>query len=243
MSEIATPSNATTDVATPPPEVRPYQERTTTPRKFREPSGWLRFISLFVITAAIAHLLTAFYLAGQDQQSSYTKLAAALEPLTFHKIDNTSLRGSGHGDTTRLPFLGVDALNIVCVFSSEQSPVWVQAELPDRAWTAGVYRDDGTTAYFATAIAGRPTSIDLKIVPDVERFQGLTPQARGHASSGTPPINVVAPKGLIVIRAPDQGASYRQNHEAQLAKAECGAQPSDEAGDRAPSPRDASTAE
>lgn len=243
MSESVTRSNQMSDADAASSEVSPQPVHDIAPRKLREPSGWLRFLSLFVVTAAIAHLLTAFYLSEQDSRSAYTKLAASIEPLTFHKIDNTSLRSSGYGKAARLPFLGADAINIVCVFSSEQAPVWVQAELPDRAWTAGVYRDDGTTAYFATAIAGRPTTIDLKIVPDVERFQGLTPQARGRASSGPPPINVVTAKGLIVIRAPDRGASYRNEQDTVLAKAACGAHPSDDAGSQVQGTRETSGAE
>ena len=114
-----------------------------------------------------------------------------------------------------LPFMASDARYAICHFDTTAGPVAVDALLPDHGWTLGVYRPDGSSAYFAAAPRGRLTTIDLTIVPADDRFLGLTPEAKGKIRTGAPPLTVIAKEGLIILRAPDKGLAYQRRKRAR----------------------------
>jgi hypothetical protein len=96
----------------------------------------------------------------------------------------------------------------------------VKALLPDLGWTIGIYAPDGSGIYFAAASADRETIIDLSIIPSDDRFLGLPAETPGRPGTDNEQT-IAAPKGLIVVRAPDKGAPYRAQEDAILAKATC----------------------
>jgi uncharacterized membrane protein len=123
--------------------------------------------------------------------------------------------------TQPLPFLAPDVRVAVCLFKTRNGVVNVAAALPAPGWTLTLYANDGTSIYSAAAVPDRRTDISLQLVPDDNRFLGLTPEARGQRSPDRPVQRVQASNGLIVIRAPDLGYAYRAQTDAELKRATC----------------------
>ena len=181
----------------------------------RRPRITWRSLALLPVGAAIVHLIATFIAMTDTHASAFARLGAALPT---NKMTLLAPVTPGHQP---LPFLSADARYSVCRFETAQGPVAVNAVLPDLGWTLGIYNRDGSSAYFATASAGRPSSIALTIVPGDNRFLGLTPQALGKTTDANAQLIVSAKKGLIVVRAPDKGPAYRSEAESMLAKAGC----------------------
>ena len=182
------------------------------------PSFQARYLLLLPVAIAIVHLVTTFLAMSDTRGSAYQRLSGVL-PSNAMKLLPAVAAGQ-----QPLPFLGADARYAMCRFSSRQGPVTVKAVLPDRGWTLGVYNPDGSTAYFAAGATGHPATVALSLIPGDDRFLGLSPQALGKPPTANPQVSVTARDGLIVVRAPDRGASYRQIDDDQLAKASCSGQ-------------------
>ncbi|NOT71327.1 MAG: hypothetical protein HOP09_08645 [Hyphomicrobium sp.] len=183
------------------------------------PSFQWRYLLLLPVAAGIVHLIATFLAMNDTRASAYQKLSAVL-PANTMKVLPPVKPGQ-----QPLPFLGADAHYAMCSFSSKQGPVDVNALLPDRGWSLGVYNPDGSTVYFASGATGKPITVALTILPGDDRFLGLTPQALGKPAATAAQLTLNARRGLIVVRAPDRGAAYRQGDEAILAKAKCAATP------------------
>lgn len=185
----------------------------------RPSSRWLTWRGIFIVpvAAAVVHLIATFMAMADTRNAAYTRLTAALPANTMTVMDPVA---PGHQP---VPFLSSDARYSICRFDTAKGPITVRATLPDLGWTLGIFHADGSSAYFAAAAPGRPTVIALTIVPDDDRFLGLTPHALGKSTTIEPQLSVSAPIGLIVVRAPDKGAAYRAGAEAVLAQASCAA--------------------
>ena len=181
------------------------------------PSFQWRHLLLFPVSIAIVHLIATFLAMSDTRSSAYRRLAPVLPPNAMKILPPVT------AGQQPLPFLGADARYAMCRFSSRQGPVNLKAVLPDRGWTLGVYNPDGSTAYFAAGAASHPATVAISIVPGDDRFLGLSPQALGKPAAANPQVQVAARDGLVVVRAPDRGASYRQADEDVLAKASCSA--------------------
>lgn len=183
------------------------------------PSFQWRYLLLLPVAAGIVHLIATFLAMADTGASAYKRLQTALPANAMKVLQPIA------PDHQPLPYLSPDARYAMCRFNSRGGPVEVKAVLPDRGWTIGVYHPDGMTAYFAAGSAGRSSAIALTLLPGDDRFLGLSPQALGKPANAVAPLTVKAREGLIVVRAPDRGAAYRQSDEETLAKASCSAQP------------------
>ena len=178
-----------------------------------------RFLAILVCAGAAVHIVSTLRAMSDTSRSAYSLLASQL-PANAMVVLPAIKTGRQF-----LPFMSPDARYALCRFDTSKGPVSVSAELPDRGWTIGVFRRDGSSAYFAAAPVGRVTHMALMLVPDDDRFMGLTPEARGHMNTGDAPLTVAARQGLVIVRAPDKGLSYTSISEAGLAKASCAPKP------------------
>ena len=180
-----------------------------------------RYLAALPFAAIAIHIVTTLIAMGDTSRSAYHRLAPALGLNVMQMLKPI---GPGHQP---LPFMSPDARYAMCRFDTSKGPVAVSAVLPDQGWNLGVYRADGTSAYFAAAAPGKNTDVALTIVPVEDRFLGLTREARLEAnavqvpSAAQPAFLVAAREGLVVVRAPDKGLAYRTEVEAVLAKAGC----------------------
>ncbi|MGQ0456656.1 MAG: DUF1254 domain-containing protein [Hyphomicrobium sp.] len=177
--------------------------------------GVLQLAIAAPIAAAIAHILATFAAVGDTQAAAFARLTALLKTNAMTVLDPVA------PNRQPLPFLSPDARYAMCLFTTGPGPVRVEATLPDAGWTLGVFRQDGSSAYFAAAAPGRETAISLTIIPDDDRFLGMTPQALGQSIDVALKLTVAARDGVVVLRAPDGGAATRAAAEPYLAKASC----------------------
>jgi uncharacterized membrane protein len=183
------------------------------PKPFWQRIDW-RLMLIFVLVAAIVHLVETFLAVNDQRGAAYARLARTLPKNTM------TISSAVSPEHQPLPFLAPDARYAFCPFETADAPMRVRALLPDLGWTIGIYAPDGTNVYFAAASADRETTIDLSIVPADNRFLGLPTEKLGQPGQDNEQT-IAAPKGLIVVRAPDKGAPYRAQAEAILAKATC----------------------
>ena len=92
-------------------------------------------------------------------------------------------------------------------------------------WSLALYSPEGENFYVAVAAPGRPTNVSLLLTATDDRFNGLTPQARGLSPPDAAQLKVPADKGFVLLRAPDQGQAYRPQNLAALRLAKCAVQP------------------
>ena len=170
-------------------------------------------VMLVIVATLIVHLAATFLATMNTHQSAYYRLAASLPLNTMQVLEPIS---PSHQP---LPFMAPDSHYAVCRFSSAKGPVSVQATLPDRGWTVGIYHPDGSTAYFAAGAVNRPIVINLTIIAGEDRFVAPTPSPAEPAAA--PELSVSALEGLIVVRSPDRGDAYRKDDERVLAQSRC----------------------
>lgn len=175
----------------------------------------LRFLALLAAIAGIVHIVSAFASMNDRSRDAYARLAPDL------KANTMTLMPPVRPGAQYLPFLSTDARYALCRFDTTNGPVSVTAQLPDLGWTIGIYRRDGSAAYFAAASEGRTTNISLTLMPGDDRFTGLTPEALGKADASASPLTVSARQGLVVVRAPDKGLAYAAQAETGLTQADC----------------------
>ena len=161
----------------------------------------------------ICATLAAPYLTAD---SAYSRLAPGLPVNKMHVLSEV---GPG---AAPLPFLSPDARYAFCRFDTAAGPVTVTATLPpDPGWMLAVMTPQGDDIYASASTPGRPTPIMLALVPSEEHFLGVTPEAHGIARGTEPPVALAARHGIVVVRAPDRGFSYRRDTEAALSTARC----------------------
>ena len=87
-------------------------------------------------------------------------------------------------------------------------------------WALALFGPEGDNFYVAVAPPGRAIDVSLLLTATDDRFTGLTPQARGLSPDGSQ-LKVPADRGFVLLRAPDQGETYRQRNLAVLKTARC----------------------
>ncbi len=170
------------------------------------------------VAAGILHICATLAAPYLTAASAYSRLAPAL-PLNKMQVLADITPGA-----EPLPFLSPDARYALCRFDTSNGPVTVSATLPpDPGWMLAVLSPQGDNVYASASTPGRPTPITLALVPSEEHFLGVTPEARGIARDAPPPIPIAAQRGIVVMRGPDRGFSYRREIEANLGAARCSA--------------------
>ena len=169
--------------------------------------------ALFAI--AILHVITTFTAPSMALSSAWARLAPALKPNTMVVLPAVT------PDAQPLPFTAPDFKVAVCMFDTRRGPVAISASLPSAGWNLTLYDPKGTAIHSATGRPDRATPVALLLVPDDDRFMGLTPEAQGLRSPQQAELRIQARKGLAILRAPDMGYAYRARIDAELARASC----------------------
>lgn len=168
------------------------------------------------IAAGILHICATLAAPHLAAASAYSRLAPAL-PINKFELLHAVAPGA-----EPLPFMSPHARYAMCRYDATEGPVTVKAMLPpDPGWMLAVISAQGDNIYAAASIAGRETPISLVLVPSEEHFLGVTPEARGIARNEQPPVAVATTRGIVVVRGPDMGLSYRAAVETNLRNASC----------------------
>lgn len=175
----------------------------------------LRLVLAAVFAIAVLHIAIVLSAPSLALSSAWDRLAPALTPNTMVVFPPVT------PDAQPLPYLAPDVRVAVCLFDTRRGQVAISATLPAPGWTLTLYDKNGLAIYTAAGRPDRSTAISLLLVPDDDRFMGLTPEARGERSPRQNQLRVQALKGIAVLRAPDAGYAYRARTEAELSLASC----------------------
>lgn len=186
----------------------------TWPKRF----NW-RVAGAALCSIGILHILTTFAAPSLATATAYDRLAIALPPNAMRVLPPITA-----GDQP-LPFLAPDGRYAMCRFDARHGSVSVKAGLPGPGWSLALYNSDGTNFYTAVSPPGRRIEVSLLLTPGEDRFQGLTPEARGERRVADTTLTITADKGLAVIEAPDQGAAYAARNLEELKRAQCSFKP------------------
>jgi uncharacterized membrane protein len=174
-----------------------------------------RLILAALFSMAVLHVATTFAAPSIAMSTAWDRLAPALKSNTMVVFPPIT------PDAQPLPYLAPDTRVAMCLFDTRGGKVAITASLPAPGWTLTLYDRSGAAIYVAAGRPDQPTSISLLLVPDDDRFMGLTPEAQGRRSPRQTQLQVQARKGLAVLRAPDTGYAYRAVTEAELNRATC----------------------
>lgn len=174
-----------------------------------------RLVIAAVFAIAILHVCTTFAAPKMAPSSAYQRLAPALKPNTMVVLPAVT------PDSQPLPFMAPDMRIALCRFDTGRGKVALTAALPGPGWSLTLYDPDGLATYTAVGRPERRTDISLLLVPDDDRFFGLSPEAQGLRSPRQTQLQVQARKGIAILRAPDAGISYRARSEVELRRAGC----------------------
>lgn len=123
-----------------------------------------------------------------------------------------------------IPFLTPDVRYAMCRYDTIHTPVSITVELPGRGWSLALHTPKGDNVYAATGEAERTTRLRLRLLPESDRFMGLTPEAMGVADTSDKPQTVRTDRGIAVLRAPDRGRAYQPETELGMRQFHCSAE-------------------
>lgn len=179
----------------------------------------LHVLGLAVVAAAIVHILATLSAPQLSGVSPFARLSPIAPLHTF------AVLGPVTPQSQPLPFLAPDMRYAICRYDTSKGPVAVTATLPGRGWMLSFYTTQGDNFFTAVGQDAQASDLSILLTPTADRFLGLTPEARGQASIATSVLTLTAGRGLVVLRAPDLGISYRAQTEATLKQASCTARP------------------
>lgn len=184
---------------------------TASERRF--PRIRLQTLLLSLIAAGIVHVLMTLAWPHWISASPVRRIAAALPGDGMYLLPPTTPR------TQLVPFQTADMRYAACKFTVTDGAYAVRASLPAAGWTFSVHGANGETVYVVTGQDQRRTDVATLILPPGDRFIGVLPESR--LASGFAQVTMPTADGIAIIRAPDRGAAYQAEIEAELTKASC----------------------
>ena len=119
-----------------------------------------------------------------------------------------------------LPYLPPDALYAMCRYDISVDSLTVTAAMAHAGWTLSLHTPQGDNFYVMPAQETRRADISLTVVPSAERlgeFVATPKRVGGQETQITSP----SWEGLVVVRAPLRGLSWKADTEAKLRRAAC----------------------
>lgn len=175
----------------------------------------LRMVAVGLAAAGILHLCIALASPHLVDSPAYRSMIDGLPQNKF-----TLLPQSAPG-AQKLPFLGPDARFAACAFDATGGTLAVAARLPAPGWVLSIFNPAGDNIYSAVAQPSRPLDVALRIVPLDDKLANVAPTTREIATRNEAALTIPIEKGLMLLRAPDQGSAYQARNLAVLSKAAC----------------------
>lgn len=183
------------------------------PALLRLPS--LNFLFTIFFSSLVVHLITTICYGFFSSSSAYDRLEPVLKKNTMTIFPPTT------SEEQLLPFVSSDTHLAICRFDTSKNNVTLTAILPEPGWSLVLYDTKGVTLYSDVANPYASSQVDLYLVPDDERFLGITLETQ-IATKTFNKILIKADEGLAVLRAPDAGYAYFKHTQELLKKAGCG---------------------
>ncbi len=167
-----------------------------------------------VVAAGIVHIIATFATPELLRPHAYDRITEHLPANTLVVL------GQPEPQSQLVPYQEPDMHFAVCHYDVSSGPVSARVVLPGSGWTLALYSPAGDNFYIMPGRDQRITTINAVLITSGDDT-ALPPIRRLPRRAAPTYIEVPAPRGLMVIRGPDKGESYRQEVESILARASC----------------------
>jgi uncharacterized membrane protein len=182
-----------------------------TPRWVRQ-IDWRTIVGA-VLLAGIVHIAATLAIPQLGPGGAYRKLRETLP------VNKMVFLPSPTPATQLLPYVAADALYAVCRYDISSAPLTVSAILPDPGWTLSLHTPQGDNFYVMPAQQLRRSDVTFVVYPGADRVLdlGSTKLPTGTETQ----IESPGTEGLVMVRAPLRGLSWKADTEAKLRRASC----------------------
>ncbi len=169
-----------------------------------------------VVAGGIIHILCVFGIPVLAEHDAWSRLSAALKPNTLTIADGKAL--------APLPFSPPDVIAAYCLYDIGERNVLVRAPLPEGPWSLAISTRSGENFYVVTGADAKKSEARLLLIG---RDRLSDEASTEKTEEGDDQSIVVAPSqtGVVTIRAPLRGESFRAQAMSELQKARCEIQP------------------
>jgi uncharacterized membrane protein len=165
-----------------------------------------------IAAAGIIHILTVFAIPVLAERDAWGRLSAVMTPNTLAIADGKS--------APRLPFTSPDVATAYCLFDLSKDNVIVKSPLPEAAWSLALSTRSGENFYLVTGADAKKPRVRLLIIPQDRLSEEASTE---KTEEGDEQAIIVSPgqTGIVAIRAPLRGESFRGPAQEELRKALC----------------------
>ncbi len=177
--------------------------------------GSLPWIIGGVVAGGIIHILCVLGIPVLAEHDAWARLSAALKPNTLAIADGKAV--------APLPFSSPDVITAYCLFDLTERNLLVRSPLPEAQWSLALSTQAGENFYVVTGADAKRSEARLLVI----RRDRLSDEASTEKTDeGDEQSIVISPSetGVVVIRAPLRGESFRAQAMSELQKARCEAQ-------------------
>ena len=172
-----------------------------------------------VVGAGIVHIVATFATPGLLRPNTYDRITEHLPANTLVVL------GQPEADSQLIPYQEPDMQIAVCHYDVSGGPVSARVVLPSSGWTLALYSPAGDNFYVMPGRDQRVTMVNALLMLHQNEDAAL-PLSAGQTARNAPTyIDVPEPTGLMVIRGPVKGESYKDEVANILARASCGPAP------------------
>ncbi len=179
----------------------------------------LRHVAVGLCAAGVLHLCIALAAPEMSTSQGYLELTKGLKPHRLEILPPVTPASQS------IPYMGPESRYAVCLFDARDGTVSVTAHLPTPGWVLSIFNPAGENIYSAVTQPTRALDVSLVIVPSEEAHAEVTALTGSGMLKDDAALQVVASKGLVVIRAPDQGSAYLPRNLDVLSGARCAYHP------------------
>ncbi len=162
-----------------------------------------------LFAAGIIHILAIFAIPTLAGRDAWGRLSAAMPLNTLAIADGKTV--------PRLPFTSPSDVVAYCLFDISKGNLVVKSPLPEPAWSLMLSTRSNENFYLVTGADAKRPQVRLLVLPQERLSEEASTEEGGEQSI------VVAPakKGIVAIRAPLRGESFRTQAMEEMRKAQC----------------------
>jgi uncharacterized membrane protein len=178
--------------------------------------GNLPLILAGLVAGGVIHILCVFGIPVLAEYDAWSRLSAVLKPNTLVIADGKTV--------SPLPYSTPDVITAYCLFDLSERNLLVRSPLPEAPWSLALSTRAGENFYVVTGADAKKGEARLVLI----RRDRLSDEASTEKTEeGEDQAIVVSPSdaGVVAIRAPLRGESFRAQAMSELKKARCELQP------------------
>jgi uncharacterized membrane protein len=174
--------------------------------------GKLPWVLGGLVAAGIIHILCVFSIPMLAERDAWARLSSVMTP-------NVLMAGSGKNGPL-LPFSPPDVVSAYCLFDLSANNVVVKSPLSEESWSLTLSARSGENFYLVTGADAKKPEVRLLIL----RQDRLPEEASTEKTEEGDDQNIIvspSETGIVAIRAPLRGESFRASVIDELKKARC----------------------